>query len=137
FQLCKPIILELHIARLEGRLEGETLQARFADFMQWLRHEHGMGSLLAKYPVPARQLVTAVEQWADYLCEVLANLCADWEDICATFAGGRNPGILAEVEAGKGDRHRRGRSVLLLKFDSGLRLLYKPKPLAVDVHFQE
>jgi len=41
------------------------------------------------------------------------------------------------VEAGLGDRHRRGRSVLLVEFSSGLRLLHKPKPLAVDVHFQQ
>ena len=42
-----------------------------------------------------------------------------------------------EVQAGMGDRHRRGRSVLLLRFGSGMQLLYKPKPQAVDVHFQE
>lgn len=137
FQVSKPLVLELHIARMEGRLEGGTSHERFADFMQRLRQEEGMVSLLAKYPVLARQLVMAVEQWADYLSEVLTNLCADWGDIRAVFADGKDPGLLVEVDAGKGDRHRGGRSVLLLRFSSGLRLLYKPKPLAVDVHFQE
>ncbi|WP_433502243.1 type 2 lanthipeptide synthetase LanM family protein [Pseudonocardia halophobica] len=137
FQVSKPLILELHIARLEGRLEGDTPQARFADFLRWLDQEEGLVSLLAKYPVLARQIVTSEQQWADYLCEVFANLCADWNDIRTVFADGGDPGLLVEVDAGKGDRHREGRSVLLLKFSSGLRLLYKPKPLAADVHFQE
>src|SRR5215213_5012728 len=78
-----------------------------------------------------------VEQWSDFLREFLTHLAADWEAIRATFADGEDPGPLAEVDAGKGDRHRQGRSVLLLRFASGLRLLYKPKPLAVDVHFQQ
>ena len=48
-----------------------------------------------------------------------------------------DPGPLVEIDAGKGDRHRKGRSVVVLRFDSGAQLLYKPKPLAVDAHFQE
>ena len=35
------------------------------------------------------------------------------------------------------DRHRGGRSVVLATFESGLVLVYKPKSLAVDRHFQE
>jgi type 2 lantibiotic biosynthesis protein LanM len=41
------------------------------------------------------------------------------------------------LEGGAGDSHRSGRSVLIAKFSSGLQLVYKPRSLAVDVHFQE
>ena len=136
-QVSKPFVRELQIARLQGRLHGETPEGRFEDFVQRLRSDHLIVPFLAKYPVLARELVVTIGQWADYLKEFLTHLSADWEDIRATFAAGGDPGLLAEVEAGMGDRHRRGRSVLLLRFGSGLRLLYKPKPLGVDVHFQE
>ncbi len=36
-----------------------------------------------------------------------------------------------------GDPHRKGRGVLICKFSSGLQLLYKPKSLTIDVHFQQ
>src|SRR6266568_6794800 len=137
FQVSKPVILEMHIARLQGRLQGETPEARFGDFMRQLSQEELILPLLAKYPVLARQLVITIDHWADYLCEFLVHLCADWEAICTIFARDGDPGLLVEVDAAKGDRHRRGRSVLVLRFGSGLQLLYKPKPLAVDVHFQE
>jgi type 2 lantibiotic biosynthesis protein LanM len=137
FQLSKPVILEMHIARLQGHLQGETSEARFQDFMRRLSQEGLILSLLTKYPVLARHLVITIDQWTDYLCEFLAHLCADWQAICTIFARDSNPGLLMDLEAGKGDRHRRGRSVLLLRFGSGMQLLYKPKPLAVDVHFQE
>ncbi|WP_169314051.1 type 2 lanthipeptide synthetase LanM family protein [Streptomyces piniterrae] len=140
FQLSKPLLLELHVARLEGHLRGETPEERFEDFIRRLGQEASTGSvvrLLAKYPVLARQLVLTSEQWADYLSEFLTRLCADWQSIRTTFAQGGDPGPLVDVEADKGDRHRRGRSVLLLRFGSGLKLLYKPRSLGVDVHFQE
>lgn len=137
FQLSKPVVLELHVARSEGRLRGETAEARFEDFIRQLGQEGSIPELLVKYPVLARQLVLATDQWADYLYEFLTHLCADWQLIRTTFAPDGDPGPLVDVEAGKGDRHRRGRSVLLLRFGSGMRLLYKPRPLGVDVHFQE
>jgi type 2 lantibiotic biosynthesis protein LanM len=137
FQVSKPLILEMHIARLEGRLEGDTPEGRFDDFLRRLGEEQLIVPLLAKYPVLARQLVTTVDHWAEYLSEFIAHLCADWSAVCATFADGGEPGLLKTLDAGQGDTHRRGRSVLLLRFESGLRLLYKPKPLDVDAHFQE
>jgi type 2 lantibiotic biosynthesis protein LanM len=137
FQASKPFVLEMHVARLQGRLHGATPQARFEDFTRQLREDRGLPALLRKYPVLARQLVLTVDQWGDYLCELVAHLSADWDAICAVFSSGSDPGPLVEIDAGKGDRHRDGRSVVVLRFDSGLRLVYKPKPLAVDVHFQE
>ncbi|GHO88282.1 type 2 lanthipeptide synthetase LanM family protein [Dictyobacter formicarum] len=137
FQMSKPVILEMHIARLRGLLQGETPEERFADFVRLLNQEEQMLPLLAKYPMLARQLATTLDQWTEYMCEFLAHLCADWQAICATFTPESNPGLLMEMQAGMGDRHRRGRSVLLLRFGSGMQLLYKPKPLAIDVHFQE
>jgi type 2 lantibiotic biosynthesis protein LanM len=136
FQISKPIVLELHIARLRGRLDGHTPDARFESF---LRHLAGGGleSLLVKYPVLGRQLVTVVDQSGGALAELVDHLHADWPALRTTFAGGADPGALVNIQAGKGDRHRRGRSVTLLQFESGLRLVHKPRSMAVDVHFQE
>lgn len=94
-------------------------------------------SVLEEYPVLARQLVTTVEQWVNYGLEFLEHLCIDWAELCATFSPESKPGLLTEVQMGAGDTHRDGRSVLLLQFREGLQLVYKPKSLAIDVHFQE
>jgi type 2 lantibiotic biosynthesis protein LanM len=136
FQVSKPLILEMNIARLQGRLHGETPEARFEDFMCQLRRDGAVVAFLRKYPVLARQLVITIDQWAAFLGEVLTHLCTDWPEICRTFAPGATD-RLVDVEAGKGDRHRGGRSVLVLRFGSGMRLVYKPKPLGADVHFED
>ncbi|MFY9824463.1 MAG: type 2 lanthipeptide synthetase LanM family protein, partial [Thermoanaerobaculia bacterium] len=46
-------------------------------------------------------------------------------------------GPLTALGGGAGDRHRRGRAVRILSFASGARLVYKPRSLAVEAHFQE
>src|SRR5262249_33371171 len=69
--------------------------------------------------------------------EFLRRLCADWQAIRAALCPEENPGLLAHVEAGAGDKHRGGRSVLIARFSSGFRVVYKPKPLAAEVRFQE
>lgn len=85
----------------------------------------------------ARQIVTDIEQWVESSGEFLRDLCADWEDITAIFRGGKEPGVIVKVSGGFGDSHRRGRSVLVAEFASGFRVVYKPRPLAVDLRFQE
>src|SRR5581483_6685362 len=54
-----------------------------------------------------------------------------------TFTPEHDPGLLLDVQGNMGDPHRKGRSVLTVRFHSGLQLLYKPRSLAIDAHFQE
>ena len=108
-----------------------------AAFVQRLRDPATALALLQEYPVLARQLMLGVERWVTVSLEFLQRLCADWEAIQTLFSPGSDPGVLTQLQGGVGDTHRGGRSVLIAKFSSGLHLVYKPCPLAVDVHFQE
>jgi type 2 lantibiotic biosynthesis protein LanM len=133
--ISRTMVLELNVARLQGLLEGETPEERFAGFAARLRERHLSVALLAEYPVLARQLVTALEQWADSSIEFLTRLCADRQELFSLFQVG-DGARLSEVETGLGDAHRGGRSVVRVRFDAGPQLIYKPRSPAVDVHFQ-
>jgi type 2 lantibiotic biosynthesis protein LanM len=135
-QLSKTFVLEMHVARIRQQLHGETPAERFADFVRQLSQKEKILSLLEEYPVLARQCVVTIEQWVHYAQELVRHLCADWPDICTTFTPEHDPGTLIEIQGGSGDPHREGRSVLKLKFSSGFQLLYKPRSLATDIHFQ-
>jgi type 2 lantibiotic biosynthesis protein LanM len=135
-QISRALVLELNVARLEERLDGATAEERFASFAAWLRRPEVAAELLRRYPVLARQAALTIEQWLATSGELLARLAADWREIRAVFSPGSEPGPLAAVRAGAGDAHRGGRTVTLLRFASGFRLVYKPKPLAVEAAFQ-
>ena len=79
----------------------------------------------------------SIDQWVAFGLEFLRHLCTDLEAIRERFSPEGEPGTLTGVAGGLGDSHRGGRSVLIAEFRSGLRVVYKPRSLAVDVHFQE
>ena len=96
-----------------------------------------MLSLLEEYAVLARQLVEALDRWVACQLELLERLCADWEQIRSIFLPDRDPGVIVEIRQGAGDTHQGGHSVTILTWSSGFRLVYKPRPMSLDVHFQE
>lgn len=134
--LDRTLVLELQAQRLQGVLEGETSKARYHSFVERLRRPEVALALLQEYPVLARQTTICINYWFTFSLEFLQHLCADWQAIKATFSPDENPGLLVELQGGAGDRHRQGRSVLIAKFHSGFQVAYKPRSLAVDIHFQ-
>ena len=133
----RTMVLELNAASLQGLLKGDTPQERFYSFLEYLRSPEQVITLLQEYPVLARQLVICLNQWVAYSREFLQHLCADWEAIRNTFSPEKDPGQLVAVQGGEGDSHRGGRSVAIAKFSSSFKLVYKPRSLATDIHFQQ
>ncbi len=134
--LRRLLVLELHIAVRLGQVQGETAEEQTAAFIARLRQPEHALALLRQYPVAARHAVECAGRWLAFGSEFLEQLAADSEVIREMFAAGEDPGPLVEVKGGVSDPHRGERTVLLLRFRSGLRLVYKPKPLALDAAFQ-
>ncbi len=133
----RTMALELNVARLSGALTGATSAERFQSFVEQLRQPARLQALLAEYPVLARLLNEHTQRWAEVSLEFLSRLCCDWNDIKVTMFAGEDPGNLVSLKGGLADTRRGGRTVFIAKFSSGQRLVYKPKSLAVDQHFQE
>lgn len=133
--LARTVVLEMHVARLGGALDGDTPEARFRGFVARLARPDRALALLREYPVLARLLVQATDAWAESAIELLERLVADWTLVRARFCPGGDPGVLCEVSGGLGDAHANGRAVLSLGFTSGFRVIYKPRPMAIDVWF--
>ncbi|MFF2726543.1 type 2 lanthipeptide synthetase LanM family protein [Streptomyces sp. NPDC058008] len=141
---ARTLVSELHDARAGGRLTGPGPRERFRDFLRLTASRAGLASLVTTYPVLARVLARAAMNAADAFAEMLGRLAADGSllgsspvlgDRGAGRLTGYGPHTLTEVEAGTGDSHRGGRSVMLLRFADGARLVYKPRPLAAHRHF--
>jgi type 2 lantibiotic biosynthesis protein LanM len=133
----RALVTELHIARADGRLMGATSEERFADFVRTTGTGPGLAALFTEYPVLARLLGTACRHAAAAHREILARLRADRSVLVARVLDGVDPGPLVSVAPGSGDYHRRGRSVAVLTFASGAKIVYKPRSLALQAHFDE
>jgi type 2 lantibiotic biosynthesis protein LanM len=135
--LNRTSLVEMHVLKLEEQLEGDTPEARFQDFLGKLRDQRYALEVLERYPVLARQIVLRLEHWLDACVELLRRLASDAEAIAEQCNGGHSLGTLRDVYGGLSDSHRGGRSVFILLFDSGFQVVYKPKPLGLEVAFQQ
>ncbi|RKH66141.1 type 2 lanthipeptide synthetase LanM family protein [Corallococcus aberystwythensis] len=134
----RALVLELNVARMRGELRGATPQERFEHFA--LHHLEAPGRLAAfleEYPVLARLMMTSLERWLQGSLELLTRVAADREQLGQVLGGGGAPGALVSVRTGAGDVHRGGRSVALLMFSSGLKVVYKPRSLEIEARYQD
>ncbi len=129
--------LELNIARLEDRLAGDTPRLRLASFLRRLRRPEAALAMIQEYGILARRIVVCLTQWHNAGVELAERLANDGDRLGERFFPGKPPAPLAEIDGDAGDQHRDGRSVLILRFGSDARLVYKPRPLAVDAAFAQ
>jgi class II lanthipeptide synthase len=135
--LAPTLLLELNLGRLAGELAGASPTERFDSFIDGLDNPADAMLRLARYPVLARQLVVRGEHWLASTLTFLRDLASDWSAIEDWLKSDVPVGRLTAVQAHLGDSHCGGRSVVVATFASGLRLVYKPRSLAVELHFQE
>lgn len=132
----RTLVLELHRDRKAGHLQGETAEERFSDFVRRQATPAGLVRLFGEYPVLARLVAQACLHAVEAHAETLARFSADAALLPCSVVDGEL-GTLVEVAGGIGDSHARGRSVKLLRFSSGAKVIYKPRPLILHERFTD
>ncbi|MDF5709609.1 MAG: type 2 lanthipeptide synthetase LanM family protein [Nostoc sp. S4] len=100
--------------------------------------EDGLLTLFNKYPVLGRLVATAVNFWVESAAEFIQRLAEDKADIQRIFSSTNDSlGKVSEIQTSLSDPHKRGRTVILLTFESGLKLVYKPKDLGLEVAYNQ
>jgi len=130
----RTLLLHMHIEGLFGRLDGPTPAARAASFLAGLEEPASALEVYGRWPVLGTALVEVLDGWRRHMAELLTRLVTDLPAISRHIAASE-VGPLTGIEAGMGDPHRGQRSVVILGFDGGFRLVYKPRSLALDQAF--
>ncbi|HET7463669.1 MAG TPA: type 2 lanthipeptide synthetase LanM [Longimicrobium sp.] len=91
----------------------------------------GWAALLTRYPVLARVLADVLAGWHAAAVELFQRLGSDHAALAEAFSPGAPLGRLEEVSADAGDVHDFGRTVAVLRFGGGVRVVYKPRDLRV------
>ena len=88
---------------------------------------------LLLFRAPHHILQVSIDSWIDAQCEMLRRLAADRAEIETRFGAGA--GQLVSLDLALSDRHSGGRAVASLAFDSGLKIVYKPRDLGIENWF--
>lgn len=88
-----------------------------------------LAGLLDSYPALARQLGIVMRDFIAGTLELLSRLESDRTGLAEVFGAAGEVTALAPALS---DRHNGGRSVAALTFASGVRVVYKPRPVATE-----
>lgn len=89
----------------------------------------GWTAIFEKYPVLAKLMAIRIQFWVEETDEFFARLHRDLPRLNSAFGP---LGELTALSAHHSDPHHRARTVKIATFASGVRLVYKPKDLAID-----
>lgn len=129
-KLARVLLLEMHAARDEGRLVGSDERERWHAFIAMASRIEFWRSLSIHYPT----------LW-ERIDHIVANRCAAALAFAQHFAGDRQAldafhntalGPLVSLAIGAGDSHRGGSTVVIVTCRHG-KVVYKPRPVSVDV----
>ncbi|WP_103666281.1 type 2 lanthipeptide synthetase LanM family protein [Pseudanabaena sp. BC1403] len=109
---------------------------KFQSFLELL-FEDGLWGLFQKYPVLAKLLSLAVIFWCKSISEFQSRLEQDWKEIEKCFSPHQSLTQVVDCQCNLSDSHNGGRSVLIITFDTGLKIVYKPRNLAIDCAFNK
>ncbi|MEH2382894.1 MAG: type 2 lanthipeptide synthetase LanM family protein [Nostoc sp.] len=115
-------------------VQGHSKRDKYQGFLDG-QLQDGFLSLFEKYSVLGRLVATTIDFWVESNAELLIRLATDWSTIQERFSPDQTLNQVVDIAAGLSDGHKRGRSVAILTFDTGLKLVYKPKDLALEVAF--
>lgn len=134
----RTIVLELNVARVSGQLQGETSEARFLHYNRvQLNDISYRSSILNEYVVLARLLALKTLYWVHNTAELYERFIQDRNLLEKEFNQGQPLDLIQNVDTGSNisDSHKQGKTVAIVHFQSGLRIVYKPRVLAVDECF--
>lgn len=132
----RTLVLELNVSRLQEELEGNDATERFNSFIALLKTKQKRENLLKEYPVLFRLINNILTQWAEAWAEFSSRICKDWDELCDQFDIDPEAQIL-KIQSDKGDRHKGGRTVAIFTLSNDQKVVYKPRSLKTDIHFQD
>lgn len=141
-ELCAPVLYELFdAARKADGIHAESPNPQqgatascYERFIAAMR-EAGLRRLFDEKPVLLRLIATLTRQWIDTTGEFLVRLDADLQMIRRDILCCVAESCVANIQAGLSDPHNSGRSVQIVAFENGSRVVYKPKDVRLDANW--
>ena len=130
----RAVILKLHVETTLNDSSEVDETANFRKFVDAFENPEVRLNFFRAYPVLLRSVHAKLESWVSATEEFLARLENDKASLHATF--GLSETAVIERVVSAGDTHNNGRSVLILFFDNGSAIVYKPRSVDLEAAFQ-
>lgn len=119
---------------LERRISGKEETASTTMYQAFITSlfKGGMIDLFKEYAVLGRLMAISIDYWVEASVEFITRLASDIKTIQSVFFDREDIGKISEIYTGLSDAHNRGRSVMIVVFKNGRKLVYKPKAMGME-----
>ncbi len=126
----RVVLVEMHAARLTGRLGAADADAAWDEWVQTLAAPGGWEKLTEPYPDLAARLRTVVDNRVAAACRLAGRFGRDRRRLAALLDG--DPGRLTEVVIDAGVGQQGGQTNAVLRLTGGT-VHYRPRPVTAEV----
>lgn len=114
-------------------IQGDQI---YQEFVAHFRSE-GLDQVLSTHPVLGRLLAILTKQWMNWTSLLFLRYAQDRNAISREFYSSEDQGRVAAVSTQLSDPHRGGQTVLILRYESGKQVVYKPRTLEPEVAWND
>lgn len=132
----KTLVLEMRRENADGNLQGADGHERLLSFIHMASTYAYQQSLYSRYPVLARMLTQATTDYIAFIREMFTRL-EESDSQLKVFLKSTKPLVLSDIRLDGGDAHNHGRTVAILEFNNGSKIVYKPRDLSIHVLFAD
>lgn len=136
FILSRPCVLEMHCAKENNFLMGETPTERFNYFIEKLCEPENKYEFFKKYPLLKDNVQTLLRQTIESFNIFVRRLNNDLSLIKNKILNYEGA-LLLEKIIPAGDSHCSGKRVMLLYFNKNYKIVYKPRSIKISSNFQK
>ncbi len=132
----KTIVLEINRARLMGNLVSETSQERYCEFFESHKDINQLVDFYKSYPVLARLMSKCTYDFVENTIAFSKRYDKHKNEIYEQFHISKET-KLCSAAMDMGDSHENGKTVILLEYSDGSKVVYKPKELDITLAYNE
>ena len=117
-----------------GTTESDVDNPLYREFVASKKND-GLQSFFDTYPVAKRLCTQITDYWVEATSEFLRRLAEDRSALEDTFNDGGPLGDVVDLDADVADPHDEGRNVIIVEFECGTKVVYKPRPIPVEAFY--
>lgn len=118
----------------KNMIENSNYSNSYSNISRFIREtiNEGISSIFTNYPVLAEKIIVLCENWKRSVDSLLTHLEFSRNKLEEKFGIPESDSV-TDIQAGLGDHHMGGRSVTLVTFESGKKIIYKPRSVKPEL----
>lgn len=116
--------------------ESDAASAIYRSFVRQMK-TGGLAAFFREYAVAGRLVVTTLAYWVDALTDFVERLDADEAVLRERLSINHPLGRVTSLTIGVSDPHNNHRFVIITTFETGARVVYKPRSLALEAFYYQ